>query len=231
MSSQPSPRPAASARLGAIAWIGSLQFFVAQVVVQSAWRTPFSLTGNYISDLGNTACGPFPPGSSNYVCSPWHAVMNASFILTGVTMLLGAALLRDAVGPSRAWRAGLVLIGSAGLGFVLVGLYPENANFPPHRFGAALHFVLGNLGQIVLGISIFGSRSWRGWTACSIVSGCVGLLATALFVSGRYAGLGIGGMERVAAYPLPLWTIATGVSLMRRHRLTSRARQSGPELP
>ena len=36
---------------GAFAWILTVQFFVAQGVVQSAWTTPFSLAHNMISDL------------------------------------------------------------------------------------------------------------------------------------------------------------------------------------
>jgi len=57
-------------RLGAIVWIAAIQFFIAQIVVQSAWTTPFSLTANYISDLGNTTCAPYPAGSTMYVCCP-----------------------------------------------------------------------------------------------------------------------------------------------------------------
>jgi hypothetical membrane protein len=199
--------------LGAIAWSSSAQFFLAQFVVQSAWTTPFSLTRNYISDLGNTSCGPYPAGSETYVCSPWHAAMNASFIVIGLTTLLGAVLLRDAR-PARPWKWGLALVAVAGVGFVLVGCFPENVNFPPHRLGAALQFVSGNLGQVVLGISLLRSR--RSWDACSIASGVVGLLATVLFVSRHFLNLGIGGMERLAAYPLPLWTMVAGLSLWRR---------------
>jgi hypothetical membrane protein len=50
----------------------------------------------------------------------------------------------------------------------------------------------------------------------SIASGTVGLLATVLFVSGYYLGVGIGGMERLAAYVLPVWLIVVGVSLLKR---------------
>src|SRR4029077_8587406 len=82
--------------LGAIVWVLAVQFFVAQIVVQSAWVTPFSLTQNFISDLGNTDCGPYPPDSGMYVCSPWHTWMNASFILLGLIILVGAALVRKA---------------------------------------------------------------------------------------------------------------------------------------
>ena len=43
----------------------------------------------------------------------------------------------------------------------------------------------------------------------------VGLVATALLVSGHDVGMGIGGMERLAAYPLPLWLMGAGVTLTR----------------
>lgn len=202
--------------LGTIAWISSVQFFLAQLVVQSAWTTPFSLTRNYISDLGNTACGPFPADSGMYVCSPWHAGMNASFTLIGLTVAFGATLLRNAFRSARLWRWGLALVALGGFGFVLVGLFPENVNFPPHRLGATLQFVSGNLGQVVLGASMLGSRHGQRWAGYSITSGVVGLLATALFASGHYLSIGIGGMERLAAYPLPFWTIVMGMAL-RRH--------------
>lgn len=192
-------------------WASSIQFFVVQAVVQSAWTTPFRLTTNYISDLGNTTCGMFPAGSTNYVCSPWYAWMNASFVLTGVTTLLGAGLLRDALRSSRWGLASLVMVGIAGLGFVLVGLYPENVNFPPHNLGAGLQFVCGNLGQVAFGIAML--RRSRGLALTSIISGLVGLLATALFVTGNHRPLGVGGMERLAAYPLPLWTTVTGLRI------------------
>ncbi len=165
----------------------AIQFFIAQLIVQSAWTTPFSLTTNYISDLGNTACGPYPVASNMYVCSPWHAWMNAS----------------------------LVLLALAGPGEILVGLFPENVNITPHTIGAAAHFVSGNLGILVLGIAIAATRRQIRLAVYSIILGSVGLLATALFVSGNYLGTGIGGMERIAAYPLPLWLIVAGISLLR----------------
>lgn len=208
--------PPRAVRLGTFAWISSIQFFVAQLVVRSSWTTPFSLAHNYISDLGNTACGPFPAGSGMYVCSPWHAAMNASFAFTGLTVVSGAVLVRNAFPSARLRSWGLALVALAGVGFVLVGVFPENVNFPPHRLGATLHFVCGNLGQVVLGATMLGAPPWRRWAGYSIASGTVGLLATALFVSRHYLGMGIGGMERLAAYPLPLWTIVMGIVVWRR---------------
>ena len=221
------PRADRAIVLGAVAWVSSIQFFVTQWVVQSAWTAPFSLARNYISDLGNTTCGPFPSGPGMLVCSPWHAGMNASFVVVGLTVVLGAALLRDAFRPTRLSWWGLALVAFAGLGFVLVGLFPEDVSFPPHRLGAALQFICGNLGQVVLGAAMPGFRRGKGWAVYSIASGLVGMSATALFASGHSLGLGIGGMERLAAYPLPVWTIVMGIAVIRRARPARNGVQPG----
>jgi hypothetical membrane protein len=208
-------------RRGAIVWMLAIQFFITQAIVQAAWTTPFSLTANYISDLGNPTCAPYPAGSNMYVCSPWHALMNASFIALGLIILVGAALIHRAFPPGRVRAVGFALLGLAGLGPILVGLFPENVNITPHTIGAAAHFVSGNLGIVVLGIAIAASRRRMPLALCSIILGAVGLLATALFITGHYLGLGIGGMERVAAYPLPLWLIVAGAALLRNRPATA----------
>lgn len=202
-------------RRGAIVWVLAIQFFITQIIVQAAWTTPFSLTANYISDLGNTTCGPYPVGSSMYVCSPWHAGMNTSFIALGVIILVGAALIHRAFPAGRMRTIGLALLVLAGPGEILVGLFPENVNITPHAIGAAAHFISGNLGIAVLGIAIAATRRQKLLAIFSIIAGSVGLLATALFISGHYLGTGVGGMERFAAYPLPLWLIVVGVALLR----------------
>ena len=94
-----------------------------------------------------------------------------------------------------------------------MGFFPEDVNITYHRLGAAAHFILGNLGMVALGIALGQARRRQALAVYSIVSGVVGLLATALFVSHHYLGMGIGGMERLAAYPLPLWLIVAGISL------------------
>jgi hypothetical membrane protein len=200
-------------------WIFAVQFFIAQAVVQSSWTTPFSLATNYISDLGNTACGPYPAGSSSYVCSPWHAVMNASFIVTGVCLLAGALLLRRTLGTGRTNAAGLALVALGGPGFILVGAFPENVNHPPHYLGAALNFVGANAGLLVLGVASLAGLGRPGFAArtaaYTAASGMVGLAATVLLVTEHFLGVGVGGIERIAAYPLPLWMIVTGIQLLR----------------
>jgi hypothetical protein len=45
----------------------------------------------------------------------------------------------------------------------------------------------------------------------SLLTGAVALAGLALFVSHVYLGIGDGGMERVAAYPQPIWLIVCGL--------------------
>ena len=210
--------PLRAAVLGAIVGVLAVQFFIAQGVVQSAWETPFSLSENFISDLGNTECGPYPPGSASYVCSPWHVWMNLSFVVLGLQIVAAGVLNRGLFPSGRLRQAGTGLLVIAGIGAVLVGLFPENVGATMHRVGAAANFIAGNLGMCVLGVALWRAGRRRCLGAFSFVSGAVGLLATWLFVSDVYLGLGIGGMERVAAYPLPIWLIATGTALLRPER-------------
>ena len=205
-----------SATLAAILWVTAVQFFIAQAIVQLGWTTPFSLRENFISDLGNTTCGPYPLDSAMYVCSPWHAWMNASFVLFGAQIVVGTILFFRSAPFSLVRTLGWTLVFLAGPGVILVGLYPENESIELHRLGAALNFVCGNLGMAVLGVAIRTVEPWKRIWTFTTITGIVGAISTVLFVEEVFLGLGIGGMERLAAYPLPIWMIVAGVWWLRR---------------
>lgn len=83
--------------VAAVTWlIGTAQFFIAQLVVEVAWDTPFSWAHNNISDLAETGCRN-APGDGRWICSPLYPVMNVSFVLTGIFLALGALLLMKAL--------------------------------------------------------------------------------------------------------------------------------------
>jgi len=203
-------------RAGGWIWLLAVQFFVAQAVVQAGWTTPYSLRDNFISDLGNTACGVYLVAVETWVCSPWHAWMNASFVLLGAQIVVGAALLGRTLARGRLAGAGLAMLSLAGPGLVLVGVFPENENLPPHKLGAAMQFVVGNAGLAVLGWTFVRHRGRLVFGTVTGLAGIFGLAATAFFVAECYLGLGIGGMERVAAWPLPLWLSLAGALALRR---------------
>jgi hypothetical membrane protein len=205
-----------STRIGALAWLLAAQFFVAQVAVASAWTMPFSLKTRSISDLGNTACGPYPNHSSVIVCSPWHAGMNASFVVVGITMAAGAILARGAF--RAGWRRSLAvaLFIAAGIGVLMVGIYPENENTMNHLIGAGINFVTGNAALVLFGLALPSTPPRPWFIGFSISAGILGLVSTILFASHHDLGLGPGGIERFAAYTTATWQIVAGAVVLRQ---------------
>lgn len=98
MERRPRTAPQLRLLLGGGSWILTLLYFIGQAVAQGAWTTPYSLIDNRVSDLGNTACG--RTLANTYICSPLHAVMNTTFVLTGVLILVGLFLTRS-IWPQR----------------------------------------------------------------------------------------------------------------------------------
>jgi hypothetical membrane protein len=196
-------------RLGALLWILCLQYFVAEAVAISGWRGPYSLRFDYISDLGAVGCSPAR-------CSPLHAVMNGAFLLQGVLIACGTALLWPLFARGGLAALAMGLVGASGVGVFLVGLAPEDFWPSVHYFGAAENFLCCNLGMAAMGGSWMRGGATRAFGAVSLVLGLVGLTGIALLGAGQYLGLGVGSVERIVAYPFPLWLAAMGVMALRR---------------
>jgi hypothetical membrane protein len=197
-------------RAGAVLWILNVQYYVVQIVAAAFWAKShsYSWRHNTISDLANTHCGAY---NGRLVCSPLHTIMNVSFVVLGATMIGGVILLQKQFATSRATAFGFGCMALAGAGIILVGLFPENTDRSFHITGAALSFTLGNLGMIVLGTSL--KRLPALLRVYTILSGVLGLAALACFMTNTYAGLGIGGMERLVSYPQTIWMIVFGAYL------------------
>ncbi len=203
--------------VGGIAWIVSaLGYFVAQGFVAAAWVHPsYSWSSNYISDLGNTACGLFavPHGTKVLVCSPRHTTMNVAFILIGVLVIVGALLLRRLWPEGRLSRIATVLFVISGVGKVVVGLVPENTRIGLHLLGALNVPVIAVAMVLVSWAMLPVDRSLGIVGLVLAVTALVGtVLSTAgQFTHGLYLGLGVGGMERISDYPTSLWLLLLGV--------------------
>lgn len=196
-------------QLGPFLWLASIQYFITQIITAVAWVTTYSWWNNTISDLGNTACGMYGP---LYVCSPLHMLMNTSFVVQGITTIAGAVLIRKQFGPSKLTTAGFACMALAGVGTILVGLFPENTIAILHIVGAALPFIFGNIGIVILGSVLKKLPKWlRIW---GISTGALGLVGLVLFLFHIYLGQGIGGMERIVAYPQTIWMIVLGSYLL-----------------
>lgn len=213
-------------------WVGpvvftlSFLYFVAQAVVGWVWHPPYSLISDTISDLGNTHCGLY---RGNYVCSPRHDLMNAAFIFLGVVMSIGSLLIyQEFIERGRRERVmalvGFSLLGIAGLGAIVVGIFPENTIGTAHIIGATLAIGVGNLAILVLGVALPLPEGLRMFM---VFIGTVCLGAAVLFASHKYFGIGAGGMERIAAYPQTVWLIRFGIYMSKSHQLRAEV-STGP---
>jgi hypothetical membrane protein len=225
MAFQTRPQPAVPATravaLGAVFWILSLEFFVGQAVAQAAWRTPYSLVTNSISDLGNTACGTWPPSSVNlkslglsaqYICSPQHTVI----IAAGVLILLGLFLTRPQWPSRRLATWGMALLAAAGVGKIIVGLVPENTVVLLHFLGALLSIPCGLAGILLLGLATWSTRRGVAVTSLALAfTGLLGLVITKV-VTGGLHDYGLG--ERLAEYPIFAWLAAIGLVFLLSRR-------------
>jgi hypothetical membrane protein len=210
---RPSPRsrPGPRVRLGGVLWLLALVFFAGQVVAQAAFVPAYSLLDDRISDLGNTTCGPWLTRA--YACSPLHAVMNAALVATGVVILLGTLLTWPAWPPRRLTAWGLTSLALAGLGFVVVGLAPENVSLGLHLLGAT-NLLTSNLALLLLGLAIW--RSHRRAAALALALGGIGflgLLGGPLLL--RTVGHGGGLAERMVLYPVVVWVAGMGAAFLR----------------
>ncbi|MEW1776900.1 DUF998 domain-containing protein [Streptomyces sp. NPDC086777] len=206
---------------GLVFIVTTLQYFAAQILVSAAWKNPsYSWNRNYISDLGNTACGDFSLSEHvSRVCSPKHGVMNASFMLSGVLLIVGALLLWRLWPHTKLARVGEVLLLLAGLLKIVVGLAPENKNLALHTLGAT-NLVIGSVAVLLLSLSVRRSHPVVQWLG--IPTSVVGLAGGTLFTMSQRAGhspipgLGVGGLERLAGYPFNLWMVGIGLLAIAR---------------
>jgi len=206
-------------KLGPIFYVSGVQFFAVQLIVALRWSPPYSISRNTISDLGNTACGPW---DGRYVCSPSHDLMNLSLIILGVTMMSGSVFIYREFARGRAAAAGLAVMTASGLGVVMVGLFPENSVPLLHGVGAGITFVLGNSALFVFAFALEMPVPLRAY---AFLSGAVAILGLAAYVSGHYLGLGQGGMERFVAYPQTIFLAVIGCCLIARNPPAERRRR------
>jgi hypothetical membrane protein len=188
---------------GSIIFVATVQFALGMIIAESFYPG-YSVSGNYISDLGATCRQMGPNENGCIIHQPTATIFNSSAILLGVLVLAGGYFLQ------RAFRRRVftILIVLTGVGITGVGIFPETAG-AIHSIASLFAFLFGGLGAIV------AYKVERApLTYLSIVLGAITLVALALYVSNIYLGLGAGGMERMVVYPELLWGIGFAAHLM-----------------
>jgi len=182
---------------GTLLFSGAVQFLLGLIIAEALYPN-YSVSGNYISDLG--------VGST-------ALIFNSSVFVLGLLAVAGAYFIREAFKSNFLF----IILILTGIGAMMVGLFPETAGVM-HTIASLVTFLFGGLAAIV---SYKVEKS--PFSYLSVVLGAMGLVALGLLASGNYLGLGVGGMERMIAYPVLLWAVGFGAHLLGSSRHTSSA--------
>ena len=110
------------------------------------------------------------------------------------------------------------LVGLFGLRALIVGVIPENVDLTTHGLGALVSFVAGAIAAVTVYRARLEAPPYFRYL--SMLFGVISLAGLAIMLSVSFATLegsviGHGGDERIIVYPLLVWEIVLGVSLMR----------------
>jgi len=181
---------------GALVFVGGSQFVLGMLIAEALYPG-YSISQNYVSDLG---------------AGPSALIFNSSVFLLGLMVLASAYFIQRSF--SNRLVTGLLIL--AGLGAMGVGIFPEN--YP------AMHEIVSDIAFIFGGIAPIAAYRLvrKPFSYLSVMLGVLSLSALVL-LSAEYTfglgeqyllGLGPGGMERMIVCPILLWEVTFGGHLM-----------------
>jgi len=188
---------------GLLLFVAAAQFLMGMLFAEALYPG-YSISGNYISDLGAFCNGVFPAAGVCVIYQPTSTIFNSSVFLLGLLLVIAAYVFWR---PLR-WRTFSLLVLLTGVGAMGVGVFPEI--FP------VAHEITSDIAFIFAGISaIWAYRLTKSpMSYLSVILGVVNLVAVVLFTANILFGLGVGGMERTIVYPVVLWAVGFGGYLM-----------------
>ncbi|MFZ0011058.1 MAG: DUF998 domain-containing protein [Halobacteriota archaeon] len=173
--------------LGALLFVGAAQFILV-IAITEALYPGYSVATNFLSDLG---------------VGQTALLFNASVAALGVCVFIGSLIGRRTLG--RGLTITLAITGACAVG---VGRFPETTGAPHVVFSIAI-FVFGAVSAIT------SHRVLRPpLSHFSVGLGIIALVALVLMFTLHDLGIGLGGMERMTAYPILLWALGFGGSLI-----------------
>jgi hypothetical protein len=183
LSYSPTDRTPALLRLGLLA--GPL--YVVIGLLEVVFRSGFDIRRHALSLMSNGSLG-------------WIQI--ASFICSGILVILGAIGLRRALYPTRGATVGSILLAVYGIGLIGAGLFVADPmdGFPPGTppgppssmsWHGPLHFMAGGIGffGLIGATLVFAYRFFRqresGWAVASLLTGLFFFGSFAAIASGR----------------------------------------------
>jgi hypothetical membrane protein len=177
---------------GTLFFVAASQFVLGLVVAEALYPS-YSISANYISDLG---------------VGPSAMYFNSSVFLLGLLVMIGAYFLQRAFD----YKVLTVLLVLTAIGAMGVGVFTEDFR-TIHMFVSLIAFLFGGLSAIFSAICSYVHEFKllkMPFSAMAVILGLMGLGAMALFGANMYLGLDSGGMERMIVYPILMWGAGFG---------------------
>jgi len=190
---------------GALIFIGVTQFVLC-LTVSEALYSGYSVSSNYISDLG---------------VGPSSSIFNSSVFLLGLLLIIGTYFLQRGFKEYKILTLVLILTAIGAMG---VGVFTENFG-TIHRVFSLIAFLFGGL-SAVFSVTCSYVHKFKllkmPFSVIAVILGVVSLGALVLFADKMNLGLGVGGMERMIVYPLLMWGAGFGGYLMQHQEEGTR---------
>src|SRR5438132_8518421 len=202
-------------RIGGILAIVAAAQWIIGVFIAQAYYPSYSITQNDLSDLGATCHNAImPTPGSCLIFQPSSIIWNTVLSLFGILTMAFAYMIYRGLGN----RLFSTLVGLFGLGALIAGVVPENVDLTTHGLGALVSFVAGAIAAITVYRVRLEAPSYFRYL--SMLFGVISLAGLAIMLSVSFATLegsviGHGGDERIIVYPLMVWEIILGLSLVR----------------
>jgi hypothetical membrane protein len=199
---------------GTLFFTAATQFILCLIIAEATYPG-YSVSVNYISDLG---------------VGPSATVFNASVFLLGLLLLAGTYFQRH--NPKFKTLNTLLLLMA--IGAMGVGIFTKDYTLPHGAVSSAAFFFAGlsaitsskvlpkPLSQISIALGAMTLTALALFTAGMLTSGS--LTSTTAYDSSFYMGLGPGGMERIIVYPALMWLAAFGGHLLTKQETQKNTR-------
>lgn len=160
----------------------------------------FSWTDNALSDLG----------VKDGITAP---LFNYGLIVSGVSTLVFAAGLFKFLRQETAGRMGALILGSATIALVSIGIFPESAR-PTHYYASVAFFVLCPMAMLVLAVAFMGAKK----TQIGVFTLSTAIVASVpwvvQFVSPYVSNVAV--PETISALSATAWSMVVGFKMLRR---------------
>jgi hypothetical membrane protein len=183
-------------KVAGVLFFAAVAQFILGLAIAEALYPGYSLSGNYVSDLG---------------IGPSSMVFNSSVFLLGLLLIIGTYFLRRVPGLKTV-NTLLFLMALAAIG---VGVFTKELTVA-HGAVSSLAFFFSGLSAMASAKVVKKPLSLMGIVLGAMTVGALALFSIGLITSGSltsdiaydssfYLGLGPGGMERMIIYPALMW--------------------------